>query len=64
MGGLGDGWGYHQLLDSEFGMPLPLGNPLFSLLISSTELRFFHLYVPLADAKTEDYFVIFPVVSL
>ena len=45
-------------------MPLLLGNPLFSLLISSTELRFFHLYVPLADAKTEDYFVIFPVASL
>ena len=43
-------------------MPLPLGNPLFSRLINNTELRVFHPYVPLADAKTEDYLVIFPVV--
>ena len=29
--------------------------------LSFIELRFFHPYVPLADAKTVDYFVIFPV---
>lgn len=43
-------------------MSLPLGDPLFCLSAGLTELRFFHPYVPLANAKIVDYFVIFPVV--
>ena len=55
------GWVYGLLLVSEFGMSLPLGNPLFCLSAGLTELRFFHPHVPLANAKIVDYFVIFPV---
>lgn len=42
-------------------MSLPLGDPLFFLSAGLIELRFFHPYVPLADAKIVDYFVVFPV---
>ena len=52
---------YSPLLVSEFGISLPLENPLFFLSVGLIELRFFHSYVPLADAKIVDYFVIFPV---
>ena len=50
------------MVDSEFGMPLPLGNPHFSLSSAGrTELRMEKPYVLLADANILDYFVIFPV---
>ena len=54
--------GEWPLVDSEFGMPLPLGNPHFSLSSAGrTELRMEKPYVLLADANILDYFVIFPV---
>lgn len=48
-------------MDSKFGMPIALGDPLFfPSFVSRTELRMEKPYVLRVDAKLVDYFVNFP----